>query len=366
MQPVFLIVGARPNLVKAAALVDAHAAASTRWDLKLVHTGQHYDDRLSRAFFDQLSLPAPCINLGVGAGSITFQTARMLDRLEAFFCAERPACVLVVGDVTSTLAAALTAKRLEIPVAHVEAGLRSFDDRMPEETNRRLTDALSSLLFVTERSGIANLAREGLDESRVHFVGNPMIDTLFRYRGAAAARRTREQYGLSSGGYVLVTLHRPSNVDAPDGLTGIVSMLEELASDRDVVFPVHPRTMSRLSDYGLRDGLSARVRLIDPQPYVEFISLVGDAGAVLTDSGGLQEETTALGIPCVTLRTSTERPVTVAEGTNVLAGDDPREALRQLRALFGTRADVHRAPEKWDGLAGARIIAIIDAWLPSI
>lgn len=365
MQPVFLIVGARPNLVKAAALFDARKASSTRWDLKLVHTGQHYDDRLSRCFFEQLDLPTPLINLGVGAGSITVQTARILERLEALFCTERPACVVVVGDVTSTLAAALTAKRLAIPVAHVEAGLRSFDSSMPEETNRRLTDALSDLLFVTERSGIANLRREGVEDSRVHFVGNPMIDTLFRHKRAAAALRTCERYGLSRRRYVLVTLHRPSNVDSPDGLASIVMMLQELSSDRDVVFPAHPRTIAKLSDSGLCGCLNGRLRLIDPQPYLEFISLVGDAGAVLTDSGGLQEETTALGIPCVTLRTSTERPITIDEGTNVLAGDDPTTALREIHAVFNRPREGHQTPAKWDGRAGPRIIKVIDTLLSS-
>ncbi len=363
MQPVFLIVGARPNLVKAAALVDAHNSSSTKWELKLVHTGQHYDDRLSRCFFEQLALPQPFANLGVGAGSITIQTARILEGLETLFSAERPACVIVVGDVTSTLAAALTARRLGIPVAHVEAGLRSFDNSMPEETNRQLTDVLSDLLFVTERSAIANLKREGLYTRRVHFVGNPMIDTLLRHKRAAAALKTRERHGLSKRDYVLVTLHRPSNVDSPDALSRIVRMLQDLSSTSDVVFPAHPRTIAKLSQAGLSGSLGGRLRLIDPQPYLEFISLVSDAAAVLTDSGGLQEETTALGVPCVTLRPSTERPVTIRQGTNVLVGDEPDDALAAIRkALKGTRK-ARRQPEKWDGRAGSRIIKIVDRWL---
>jgi UDP-N-acetylglucosamine 2-epimerase (non-hydrolysing) len=363
MQPVFLIVGARPNLVKAAALVDAHRASGAQWELRLVHTGQHYDDRLSLCFFEQLGLPAPFVNLGIGAGSITVQTARILERLETLFGAERPAGVVVVGDVTSTFAAALTAKRLAIPVAHVEAGLRSFDDAMPEEINRRLTDALSDLLFVTEPSAITNLRREGVNPSRVHFVGNPMIDTLIRHKRTAAALRTFERYGLSRGEYVLVTLHRPSNVDSADALSGIVTMLQELSSDRAVLFPAHPRTIAKLSEAGLRGSLSGRLRLIDPQPYLEFISLVGASGAVLTDSGGLQEETTALGIPCVTLRTSTERPITILKGTNALVGDNPAAALEAVRRAFARPRKRRRQPDKWDGRAGRRIIKIIGASL---
>ena len=260
----------------------------------------------------------------------------------------------------------MTAKRLAIPVIHVEAGLRSYDDAMPEEINRRLTDALSDLLFVTERSGVANLRREGIDESGVHFVGNPMIDTLFRYRADAAGLHECDRHGVARKTYVLVTLHRPSNVDSPEELAGIVRMLKELSSEHEVVFPAHPRTIAKLSAGGLRDHLSGRLRLIEPQPYLEFISLVLDAGAVLTDSGGLQEETTALGVPCVTLRTSTERPITIEEGTNILVGDEPSLALRGVRTAFNNPRAGHRVPEKWDGQAGPRIIQIIDTWLSAL
>jgi UDP-N-acetylglucosamine 2-epimerase (non-hydrolysing) len=366
VRPVHLIVGARPNLVKAAALVDAHREAGVAWELQLVHTGQHYDDRLSRCFFDQLHLPPPLTNLGVGAGTISVQTARILERLEELFAARRPSCVLVVGDVTSTLAAALTARRLSIPVVHVEAGLRSFDERMPEEINRRVADMLSDLLFVTEPSGIRNLQREGVDPSRIHFVGNPMIDTLLRHRDAAAALDMPSRYGLHRRQYVLVTLHRPSNVDSADGLARIVAVLAELAAARDVVFPAHPRTIAHLSSAGLQDRFHGRLKLVEPLPYLEFISLVLDAGAVLTDSGGLQEETTALGVPCVTLRASTERPVTVEAGTNVMVGEDPERALREVRAALARPRTTRPAPEKWDGRAGARIMAILDRWLKAL
>jgi UDP-N-acetylglucosamine 2-epimerase (non-hydrolysing) len=354
-----LIVGARPNMVKAAALVDAHREAAYDWSLDLIHTGQHYDDRLSRCFIEQLRLPQPVAALDVGAGSISVQTARIIERIEPVFASRRPAGVLVVGDVTSTIAAALTAKRLGIPVAHVEAGLRSFDRTMPEEINRILTDAIADLLFVTEPSGLRNLAAEGVAAERVHFVGNPMIDTLFRYRDTVLPLHMCQRVGAERGEYVLVTLHRPSNVDDPAKLRSIVDMLEAIAADHDVVFPVHPRTAAKLESVGVTRGSASRLHLIDPQPYFEFISLVLDAGAVLTDSGGLQEETTALGVPCVTLRTSTERPVTVDVGTNLLVGDQPAAALAAIQRVFGRRAE-HRVPEKWDGRAGARILDVVD------
>lgn len=355
-----LVVGTRPNLVKAAALVDAYRARARAWTLELVHTGQHYDDRLSRRFFAQLALPEPAINLNVGSGSITTQTARIIEGLETWWNADRPALVVVVGDVTSTFAAALTAKRLGIQVAHVEAGLRSFDREMPEELNRVLTDAMSDVLFATEPSAVENLRNEGADPARIHFVGNPMIDTLGKHRSAATRLRMAERFGLRHGDYVLVTLHRPSNVDDGDALSAIVASICNLARKRDVIFPVHPRTVARLWASDLMNRLAAQVRLVDPQPYLEFIGLIADAGAVLTDSGGIQEETTALGIPCITMRRSTERPVTIQIGTNVLATENPVAAVAATRLALTRRRSPARLPEKWDGRAGRRIINILD------
>ena len=363
MRPATLVVGARPNFMKAAPVVDALRAPESGWRVRLVHTGQHYDDRLSDVFFRQLGMPAPDSNLAVGSGTAPEQTGRAMIALEADFVANPPEAVIVFGDVNSTVAAAMAASRLQIPVVHVEAGLRSFDRTMPEEVNRVLTDALASLLFVTEQGAIANLAREGIDVARAHFVGNTMIDTLERHREAAAALDMPSTIGAAAP-YVLVTLHRPSNVDDPRALTRIVEVLMALAVRLDVVFPAHPRTVNRLEETGLAVRLRAsRVVVVEALGYLEFMNLMMHAAVVLTDSGGVQDETTALGVPCVTLRPNTERPITIEQGTNILAGDDVHKAIAIVTEILdGGRVFRARRPDLWDGHAAQRIARVLRDW----
>ena len=345
---VALVAGARPNYMKVAP-VYARLSQRANVDLRLIHTGQHYDAAVKDVFFDELSLPAPHIQLAVGSGLHGAQTARALSGLEDAFLELRPDMVVVPGDVNSTLAGALAAVKLGIPVCHIESGLRSFDWSMPEEHNRRLTDHLSTLLLTHCREANDNLAREGIDHAGVRLVGNTMIDTLRSNVRAARQLRTWAEYGLRPGGYVLVTLHRPALVDAPDLLEHTMACLEKLAGELPVIFPVHPRTRERLAALGTYDG---RVRLVAPQSYGRFLCLEADAAAVITDSGGVQEETTALGVPCFTLRDNTERSVTVTHGTNTVLGLDPARLLEVPERL---RAPRRRArPPLWDGRAGQR------------
>jgi UDP-N-acetylglucosamine 2-epimerase (non-hydrolysing) len=337
-------------------------AAAIRDDSRLrgtiVHTGQHYDRVMSDLFFEQLGIPEPEIQLGVGSGSHAQQTAEIMKRVEPVLLDRRPAAVLVVGDVNSTIAAALVAVKLGIPVAHVEAGLRSLDRTMPEEINRILTDAISSWLFVTERSGLEHLSSEGVDPHKVHFTGNVMIDTLMRCRERATECEAPKRLGLAPQGYALMTMHRPANVDDAEHLDAMLQPVRELSRGLPVIFPVHPRTRKALD--GLEAIRDSDIRLLEPLGYLEFLGLMADSRLVLTDSGGIQEETTVLGVPCVTLRNNTERPVTVSEGTNILAGTDPdaiRDAIQQ--ALSGSREA--RVPELWDGCAAERIVNILAA-----
>ena len=350
------VVGTRPNLVKMAPVIAAVRERFPDWPSTIVHTGQHYDREMSEIFFDELGLPEPDHALGIGSGSHAEQTARVLDRLEPVLVAERPDLVIVPGDVNSTLAAALAAAKLEIAVAHVESGLRSFDRSMPEELNRVLVDHLAELLFLHSDDAVANLEREGIDSGRMKFVGNTMIDTLvaledrFRSRAAAAA------LGLEPGGYLLVTLHRPALVDGP--LLGeAMAALGVVARELPVAFPVHPRTRKMLSA-----GEAPGIRLLDPIGYLDFLSLEAEAAAVLTDSGGIQEETTFLGVPCFTLRANTERPVTVREGTNTVLGLDPKRIADIPEALAGGRRDPPHPPPKWDGHAAERIADVLADW----
>jgi len=354
-----LIVGARPNFMKAAPLVDALRAAHPAWDVRLVHTGQHYDRAMSALLFEQLGMPQPDVNLGVGSGSQAEQTAKLLVALEQRFVAERPDLVVVFGDVNSTLAAALVASKLLIPVAHVEAGLRSFDRTMPEEINRVVTDALSDLLFTTEPSGNENLTAEGVPPETIHFCGNLMIDTLLKHRGAAERLHVAEGFGLEPKRYGVLTLHRPANVDDEATFARIFSAIVEISRELPIVFPVHPRTRGRIESSSVpRDG--ARLHLVDPMGYLEFLGLMTDAAVLLTDSGGIQEEATILRVPCVTLRHNTERPITVASGANVLVGDDPERIVGETRAAIrGERRLSAEAPEKWDGAAAERITAVL-------
>jgi UDP-N-acetylglucosamine 2-epimerase (non-hydrolysing) len=362
------VTGARPNFPKAAPVIAALKALPVRSgrpiEQFLVHTGQHYDDRLSRVFFDELHLPDPDLNLGVGSGSHAVQTAAVMVGLEELFLARRPRLVVVYGDVNSTLAAALVAAKLRIPVAHVEAGLRSFDPSMPEEVNRRVTDQLSDLLFVTSPEAIGHLAREGLPGNRIHFVGNPMIDTLLAHLDAFDPDAARAAHGLR-GDYLVATLHRPANVDDPVAVRQLVSVLPKVAERLPLVVPLHPRGRTALETAGL-PASSASVILTDPLPYTAFLGLVRGAAAVITDSGGVQEETTVLGVPCLTIRPNTERPVTITHGTNRLVTID--ELLPGLDDVLAGPAPVRPAPAQsrpplWDGAAGPRIAAIIADWL---
>ncbi|MBL1083796.1 UDP-N-acetylglucosamine 2-epimerase (non-hydrolyzing) [Streptomyces actinomycinicus] len=351
------VVGTRPNFVKAAPVVAALGTAGV--DQVLVHTGQHYDARMSEVFFRQLGLPRPDTDLGVGSGSHARQTADLLVALEAELTARAPALAVVYGDVNSTLAAALAAAKLGVPVAHVEAGLRSFDMAMPEEVNRRLVDQLAELLFVTSPEAVGHLAREGADPARVHFVGNPMIDTLLTHLDLFDAAAARTAYGLP-GRYAVVTLHRPANVDDPEAARAAARALTEAARHLDLAVPLHPRGRDALRAAGLEGAPG--VHLLEPLGYVEFMSLVRGAAAVVTDSGGVQEETTVLGVPCLTLRTTTERPVTVTHGTNRLVTHS--ELVPALRkTLDGGPAAPPEGPPLWDGKAGPRIARVVTRWL---
>jgi UDP-N-acetylglucosamine 2-epimerase len=360
--PIVHVLGARPNFVKAAPVIsalDARRPTAGGYGQVVIHTGQHYDERMSEIFFTELGLPEPDVNLEVGSGSHATQTAGIMLGLEREFTARGPALVVVYGDVNSTIAAALVAAKLHIPVAHVEAGLRSFDMTMPEEVNRRLTDQLSELCFTTSPEAAAHLANEGVDVDRIHFVGNPMIDTLLANLASFDVAKVGETYCLP-GRYVLATLHRPANVDSPESVAGLVRRLHEIAELAEVVIPVHPRGRAALDAAGLGDHPG--IRVLDPIGYTEFLAAVRGAAAVVTDSGGVQEETTILGIPCLTLRPNTERPITITHGTNrLVTPDDLVPAVH--KALTGEPAADGERPPLWDGKAGPRIADVIARWL---
>lgn len=347
---VCLIAGARPNFMKIGPVMAGlrdHAVEPV-----LVHTGQHYDDAMSAVFFDELRLPRPAHDLGVGPGSPVSQLAAIMLALEPVLLAGRFDVVVVVGDVTSTLAGALVAARCGIDVAHVEAGLRSFDDTMPEELNRVVVDRVSRVLYAPSTDAVANLADEGIGGRRVVMVGNVMVDTLLDNLERARARGIAASLGFEPGGYVLATLHRPSNVDQPARLAGLLRALGEIAVRRPVVFPLHPRTRRRLEVSGV--SVPPGVHLVEPLGYLDFLGLEADAALVITDSGGVQEETTVLGVPCLTVRPNTERPITVSEGTNELVGTDPDRVIRRALARIDERRGAKRPP-LWDGKAGRRI-----------
>jgi len=357
------VAGARPNFMKIAPLMAAQEQCDTIEPI-LVHTGQHYDERMSELFFRQLGIPAPEVNLGVGSASHAAQTAAIMKAFEPVVIAHDPAAVLVVGDVNSTIACALVAVKLGVRVIHVEAGLRSFDRTMPEEINRLLTDAISSFLFCTEPSGADNLAREGIGEARgqgVFLVGNVMIDTLVANRPKADASGILDELGLAEGGYAVLTLHRPANVDSAGALGTILDALDVIQRDMPIVFPVHPRTRDNLARMGLSDRLAAMegLRLIDPAGYVDFLRLISSAGLVLTDSGGIQEETTFLKVPCLTLRDSTERPITVEIGTNRVVGTEAGSILAGYRQATGPKGGEPQIPPLWDGHTAERIVEIL-------
>ncbi len=357
-----IVAGARPNFMKIAPIIRALDQHKTTFNYRLVHTGQHYDRNMSEVFFEELGIPPPDHHLNVGSGSHAVQTAEIMTRFEAVCLADRPHAVLVVGDVNSTLACSIVAKKLGIAVVHIEAGLRSGDTRMPEEINRMVTDAISDLFFVTEPSGVENLLREAHPASHIHFVGHVMIDNLFHQLAALAGMDTTGFEGdalkRSLPAYGVVTLHRPSNVDDPHALRGVVAGLAAVAAELPLVFPAHPRTRARLAEFGLT--LAPNIHLLDPLPYMAFLNLWKDARLVLTDSGGLQEETTALGIPCLTLRENTERPVTVDEGSNQLVGNDPiRIAGLARQVLTAAPQSTSARPALWDGRAAERIVDVL-------
>jgi len=356
------IVGARPNFMKVAPLHRAFQTYPTIQS-KIVHTGQHYDAKMSDVFFNQLELPQPDYFLGIGGGSHAQQTAKIMLEFEPVMEAEKPDVVLVVGDVTSTIACALVAVKMHVPIVHVEAGLRSGDRRMPEEINRILTDSISDQLFVTEQAGLDNLKREGVADGKIHFVGNVMIDSLVHYRRKAAELNTVGQLGLESGSYVVMTMHRPANVDSEEGLRSIVQIVEDTARYKTVLFPIHPRTLSNLTRFGLMERLNGidNLRLMEPQGYLEFLNLMEHAAIIVTDSGGIQEETTYLQVPCLTFRDSTERPVTVELGTNQLLADlNPETVHRKVLEILEGKAKKGVIPPLWDGQAAGRIAAILD------
>ena len=371
MSPILCVVGARPNFMKMAPILRAFAASQQHLPALLVHTGQHYDAAMSDQLFVALQLPQPDINLEVGSGSHAVQTAEVMRRFEPVVDQYAPSCVLVVGDVNSTLACSLVAVKKGIPVVHVEAGLRSFDRAMPEEINRVLTDQIADLLYITERSARDNLLREGIAAERIRFVGNVMIDSLLAHRARALApaqtlQRANANASLVGGpqGYGVVTLHRPSNVDDAATLEALLRVLCEVAARLPLIFALHPRTRANIDRAGLSGLLAAaRVAVLPPQGYLEMLGLMAGAAVVLTDSGGIQEETTALGIPCLTLRENTERPITVDQGTNTLVARDRDAILRGVDEILATGGKRGRVPEGWDGRAAERIAEDLGGWL---
>jgi len=361
MIKIICVCGARPNFMKIAPIMRAFNQ-SGKFQTLLVHTGQHYDAKMSQLFFDELAIPKPDVNLEVGSGSHAVQTAEIMKRFEPVVLDFKPDYVLVVGDVNSTIACGLVAVKLGVKLIHVEAGLRSFDRSMPEEINRILTDSISDLLFVTEQSGVDNLKREGVNSDKVYLVGNVMIDTLLANRNKAEQSPILEQLGLEKRKYAVITLHRPSNVDCLEGLEKIIAAFEVIQKDLKLVFPIHPRTKKNIEGSALKGRVEAMQNLIllEPAGYLDFLKLTANAALVLTDSGGIQEETTILGIPCLTLRENTERPITITEGTNQLVKLTTQDILRAYTKLKEKNFNVSgRIPKFWDGKAAQRILDVI-------
>lgn len=365
MSIVYLVAGARPNFMKIAPIVRA-LQAHGGLGYKIIHTGQHYDREMNDVFFEELGIPAPDVFMGAGGGSHAQQTAKIMTAFEELCQANRPDAVLVVGDVNSTLACSIVAKKLNIPVAHVEAGLRSGDMTMPEEINRLVTDSISDWFFVTEPSGVEHLRREGKPDRAIHYVGHVMVDNVLyqaeKLSGLSTEFETAD-FKHRHARYGVVTLHRPSNVDDAAMMARIGGALKEIAAELPLLFPVHPRTRANLDKFGI--DLGPNVTLVGPQPYMAFLNVWKDAAVVLTDSGGLQEETTALGVPCITIRENTERPVTVDEGTNVLAGTDPTRIVAEVRKVLTGQGKQGRRPQLWDGKAAERIVEILASELGS-
>jgi len=355
------VVGARPNFMKMAPIIEVMNRYPEEFDHILVHTGQHYDERMSRSFFVDLGMPKPDIDLEVGSGSHAEQTARIMVEFEKVCLREKPDLVIVVGDVNSTMACAITAKKLGIKVAHVEAGLRSRDMAMPEEINRLCTDVLCDYLFTTDHFANENLLAEGVSPDKMVFVGNVMIDTLLKHRELARSLGLVEKWGLQSGGFATLTLHRPANVDEPSIFRGILEALHQVAQEIPIIFPSHPRTRKRVEQFGFGDYFSDTEKprglwMTEPLGYLDFLHLNMNALMVITDSGGLQEETTVLGVPCITLRNNTERPITCEMGTNFVVGNNRDDILQHASKVLNGAAPRGRVPEKWDGKAAERIM----------
>jgi len=359
----FLIAGARPNFMKIAPIIRAikkHNNHNKNFPIqcKLVHTGQHYDHEMSSTFFNDLSIPEPDIHLNVGSGTHAEQTGKVMIGLEKILLKEKSNLVMVVGDVNSTLAGALTAAKLHIPVAHVEAGLRSYDRRMPEEINRLLTDSISDYLFTPTEEANKNLIKEGIPPEKIHFVGDIMIDNLFFNLKKADKSKIVEKLRLNSS-YTLLTLHRPSNVDEKKKLKNIFQALNKISQKIPIVFPAHPRTKKRIEEFGLKNYLDRRIKLIEPLGFLDFLKLMKGAQFVITDSGGIQEETTVLQIPCLTLRDTTERPITITNGTNTLCGNDPKKIIKEVEKILKGKKKKIKSLEFWDGKTAERIIKIL-------
>ncbi|MBZ9572246.1 UDP-N-acetylglucosamine 2-epimerase (non-hydrolyzing) [Patescibacteria group bacterium] len=357
---ILIVAGARPNFIKIAPLIEEfkkHRNIKT----VLVHTGQHYDFEMSKVFFQELKIPKPNYNLGVGSGTHAYQIGEIMIRFEKVILKEKPDLVIVVGDVNSTLAGALTAVKLHIPVAHVEAGLRSFDLKMPEEVNRLLTDQISDYLFVTEPSAIKNLLREGLERKKIFFVGNIMIDTLLRYKNIFLKRKTLQKFGFRRRQYALLTLHRPKNVDYKEVFRGILEALTEIQKRIKIIYPIHPRTKKRIKEFGFKDKIKRMKNLILVKPvgYLNMLNLMGNAKLVLTDSGGIQEETTVLSIPCLTIRKVTERPITCEIGTNKVIGLQKENIIKESLKILNGKTKKGKIPKYWDGKTAKRIVNII-------
>ncbi|MGA1823025.1 MAG: non-hydrolyzing UDP-N-acetylglucosamine 2-epimerase [bacterium] len=361
MKKIFLVAGARPNFMKIAPIIK-ELKKIERLSCIVVHTGQHYDKEMSRIFFDDLEIPRPDINLEVGSGSHAFQTATIMIKFEKACLEHNPDLVLVVGDVNSTIACTLVACKMGIKTAHVEAGLRSFDRSMPEEINRLLTDAISDILFITCEDAIANLIREGIDESKIHFVGNVMIDTLLQHlQRAQENSHILEDLNITRKNYAVLTLHRPSNVDNPHHLSTIFRALDTVSEKMPLIFPSHPRTSKMIKDYTI--PISSNIVFINPLGYLDFLKLLAEAAFVLTDSGGIQEETTILQVPCLTLRENTERPVTISQGTNILIGIDPNRIIEESLNIINGNIKKGSRPKLWDGEAAKRIVGIVSSYL---
>ena len=366
MKTIYLVAGARPNFMKIAPIVRA-LQADGRLAFKIIHTGQHYDRDMNEVFFEELGIPQPDVFMAAGGGSHAQQTGKIMVAFEELCQTNPPAAVLVVGDVNSTLACSIVAKKLKIPVAHVEAGLRSGDMGMPEEINRLVTDSISDWFFVTEPSGVAHLQREGKPDSAIHYVGHVMVDNVLYQAEKLKSVDTsgfetsayKARHTANGGRYGVITLHRPSNVDDAAMMQRIADALREIATDLPLIFPVHPRTRANLTKFGI--DLGPNITLVGPQAYMAFLNLWKDAAVMLTDSGGMQEETTALGVPCITIRENTERPVTVEEGSNVLAGTDPVVIVAEARKVLSGQGKQGRRPHLWDGNAAVRIVEVLAA-----